>query len=88
MSLASPRQKITSALLGENMPTITPQFFSAKGTVRAAPITLREIAIEGMVLHNVAASCCVTGEALLGMSALERLNFTIGSGWMSMALKN
>jgi clan AA aspartic protease (TIGR02281 family) len=61
---------------------------TANGTVRTAPITLREIAIEGMVLHNVRASCCVTGEALLGMSALERLNFTIGSGWMSMALKN
>ena len=61
---------------------------TANGTVRAAPITLREIAIEGMVLNNVRASCCVTGEALLGMSALERLNFTIGSGWMSLALKN
>jgi aspartyl protease family protein len=61
---------------------------TANGTVRRAPITLREIAIEGMVLHDVRASCCVTGEALLGMSALERLNFTIVNGWMSLALKN
>ena len=65
----------------------TGQAHTASGSVRTAPIMLSEITIEGNVLRNVAASCCVTGESLLGMSALERFSFTMNNGLMVLSPK-
>jgi clan AA aspartic protease (TIGR02281 family) len=65
----------------------TGQAHTANGPRPAAPITLSEITIEGTVLRNVRASCCVTGESLLGMSALERFNFTMNNGLMVLSPK-
>ena len=61
---------------------------TANGTVRKAPITLPEITIEGFVLRNIPAACCVTGISLLGMSALERLSFKMNNGWMFLSPKS
>ena len=61
---------------------------SANGPMRTAPVTLPEINIEGIVLHNVRASCCFTGVSMLGMSALERFSFTINNGWMFVSPKS
>jgi len=61
---------------------------TANGTVRKAPITLPEITIEGFVLRNIPAACCVTGISLLGMSALERLSFKMDNGWMFLSRKS
>jgi clan AA aspartic protease (TIGR02281 family) len=63
----------------------TGQAHTANGTVRTAPFTLPQITVEGFVLRDVRASCCVTGESLLGMSALERLIFKIDGGWMFLS---
>jgi aspartyl protease family protein len=60
---------------------------TANGTVQSAPIMLSEITVEGTVLRNVRASCCVTGDSLLGMSALERFSFTMNNGWMFLLAK-
>ena len=65
----------------------TGQAHTANGPRPAAPITLSEITIEGTVLRNVRASCCVTGVSLLGMSALERFNFTMNNGLMVLSPK-
>jgi len=54
------------------------------GPTRMAPLTLSEIAIEGIVLRNVRASCCITGDSLLGMPALGRLSVRMQNGWMSL----
>jgi clan AA aspartic protease (TIGR02281 family) len=63
----------------------TSQTHTANGTVRSALFTLPEVTVEGFVLRDVRASCCVTGESLLGMSALERLIFKIDGGWMFLS---
>ena len=65
----------------------TGQAHTANGPRPTAPITLSEITIEGTVLRNVRASCCVTGVSLLGMSALERFNFTMNNGLMVLSPK-
>ena len=66
----------------------TGQAHTANGPRPAAPITLSEITIEGTVLRNVRASCCVTGVSLLGMSALERFSFTMNNGLMVLSPKS
>ena len=66
----------------------THETHTANGSVRSARITLSEITIEGTVLRNVAASCCVTGTGLLGMSALERFSFTMNNGLMVLSPKS
>src|SRR5262249_20384769 len=43
---------------------------TANGVVQDKEFLLPEITVEGFVLRNVPASCCVTGTSLLGMSAL------------------
>ena len=63
----------------------TDQTHTANGTVRTARFTLPEITVEGFVLRDVRASCCITGESLLGMSALDRLIFKIDGGWMFLS---
>jgi clan AA aspartic protease (TIGR02281 family) len=60
---------------------------TANGSRRMAPLTLSEITIEGIVLRNVRASCCITGDSLLGMSALERLSVGMQNGWISLSPK-
>ena len=54
----------------------------ANGTILTSIFTLPEITVEGVVLHNITASCCVIGESLLGMSALEQFEVTFRNGWM------
>ena len=66
----------------------TGEAHTANGPVRSAPIMLSEITIEGTVLRNVPASCCVTGMGLLGMSALERFSFTMNNGLMVLSPKS
>ena len=66
----------------------THETHTANGSVRSARITLSEITIEGTVLRNVPASCCVTGTGLLGMSALERFSFTMNNGLMFLSPKS
>ena len=66
----------------------THETHTANGSVRSARITLSEITIEGTVLRNVPASCCVTGTGLLGMSALERFSFTMNNGLMVLSPKS
>ena len=66
----------------------THETHTANGSVRSARITLSEITIEGTVLRNVPASCCVTGIGLLGMSALERFSFTMNNGLMVLSPKS
>jgi aspartyl protease family protein len=58
---------------------------TANGPRQAAPITLSEITIEGIILRNVPASCCVTGTSLLGMSALGQLGLEMKDGWMLLS---
>jgi clan AA aspartic protease (TIGR02281 family) len=58
---------------------------TANGPRQAAPITLSEITIEGIMLRNVPASCCVTGTSLLGMSALGQLGVEMKDGWMLLS---
>ena len=65
----------------------TDQAHTANGSMRSAPIMLSEITVEGTVLRNVRASCCVTGDSLLGMSALERFSFTMNNGLMVLSPK-
>jgi Flp pilus assembly protein CpaB len=60
---------------------------TANGPRQAAPVTLSEITIEGIVLRNVPASCCVTGTSLLGMSALGQLGLEMKDGWMFLSPK-
>ena len=60
--------------IGINPQTLqfTEEAGTANGVVRQAPIMLSEITIEGIVLRNVLASCCVAStDSLLGMSALN-----------------
>ena len=66
----------------------THETHTANGSVRSARIMLSEITIEGTVLRNVPASCCVTGIGLLGMSALERFSFTMNNGLMVLSPKS
>jgi clan AA aspartic protease (TIGR02281 family) len=61
---------------------------TANGPMRKAPVTLPEITIEGFVLRDIPAACCVTGISLLGMSALERLSFKMNNGWMFLSRKS
>jgi len=61
---------------------------TANGVVPSASMLLSEITVEGVVLRNVPASCCVTGVSLLGMSALRRFSFTMNNGWMYLTPKN
>ena len=61
---------------------------TANGPRQAAPVTLSEITIEGIVLRNVPASCCVTGTSLLGMSALGQLGLEMKDGWMFLSPKS
>jgi clan AA aspartic protease (TIGR02281 family) len=57
---------------------------TANGTRSTSIFVLSEITVEGFVLHSITASCCVTGESLLGMSALSRLEITFRKGWMML----
>jgi pilus assembly protein CpaB len=61
---------------------------TANGMILSAPIPLPEITIEGIVLRNVPASCCVTGTSLLGMSALEQLDLEMKDGRMLLSPKS
>jgi clan AA aspartic protease (TIGR02281 family) len=61
---------------------------TANGVMPRASILLSEITVEGVVLRNVPASCCVTGVSLLGMSALKRFSFTMNNGWMYLTPRN
>jgi clan AA aspartic protease (TIGR02281 family) len=61
---------------------------TANGLREAAPVTLSELTVEGIVLRNLPASCCVTGPSLLGMSALEQLGLEIKDGWMFLSPKS
>src|SRR5262249_28195419 len=58
---------------------------TANGVVQAKQFLLPEITVEGFVLRNVPASCCVTGTSLLGMSALGQLGFEMKDGWMFLS---
>jgi clan AA aspartic protease (TIGR02281 family) len=60
---------------------------TANGQTAAKCFVLPEITVQGFVLHNVEASCCMPGNgaALLGMSALERFAVTFNDGWMTLA---
>jgi len=53
---------------------------TANGTKSISVFVLSEITVVGIVLHDVTASCCTTGESLLGMSALSRLNISFIEG--------
>lgn len=56
---------------------------TANGNAKSKCFILPEITVEGFVLHNVPASCCVTGdESLLGMSVLSRFALSFNNGWM------
>jgi clan AA aspartic protease (TIGR02281 family) len=58
---------------------------TANGNAKSKCFVLPEITIEGFVLRNVQASCCVTGdESLLGMSALSRFAVSFNDGWMTL----
>jgi len=61
---------------------------TANGVVPSASMLLSEITVEGVVLRNVPASCCVAAVSLLGMSALRRFSFTMNNGWMYLTPKN
>jgi pilus assembly protein CpaB len=61
---------------------------TANGSVQSASVTLPEITIEGIVLRDVRASCCVTGVSLLGMSALGQLGLEMKDGWMFLSPKS
>jgi Flp pilus assembly protein CpaB len=61
---------------------------TANGSVQSASITLPEITIEGIVLRDIRASCCVTGVSLLGMSALGQLGLEMKDGWMFLSPKS
>ena len=62
---------------------------TANGPKQVAPVTLPEVSIEGIVLRNLPAHCCVTSTtSLLGMSALGRLGLEIKDGWMILSPKS
>jgi clan AA aspartic protease (TIGR02281 family) len=61
---------------------------TANGVVQDKQFLLPEITVEGFVLRNVPASCCVTGTSLLGMSALGQLGFQMKDGWMFLSPKS
>jgi len=74
---------------------VDPQFLpvngkaqTANGVVQVKQFLLPEITVEGFVLRNVPASCCVTGTSLLGMSALGQLGFEMKDEWMSLSPKS
>jgi pilus assembly protein CpaB len=66
----------------------TDKSYTANGPRHMAPVTLSEITIEGIVLRNVPASCCVSGNSLLGMSALGQLGLEMKDGWMVLSPKS
>jgi clan AA aspartic protease (TIGR02281 family) len=59
---------------------------TANGTKSGTCFVLPEITVEGIVLRDVPASCCVTGNNLLGLSALKRFNVSFTKGWMVLSL--
>jgi clan AA aspartic protease (TIGR02281 family) len=61
---------------------------TANGVVQDKQFVLPEITVEGFVLRNVPASCCVTGTSLLGMSALGQLGLQMKDGWMFLSPKS
>jgi clan AA aspartic protease (TIGR02281 family) len=66
----------------------THEAHTANGTVPSAGITLPEITIEGILLRDIGASCCITGTSLLGMSALGRLSVEMQNGSMFLSPRN
>jgi clan AA aspartic protease (TIGR02281 family) len=59
---------------------------TANGERHSTCFVLPEITVEGIILRDVPASCCVTGNNLLGLSALKRFNVTFNKGWMVLSL--
>lgn len=66
---------------------VTGEAVTADGALPTKDFVLPEITIEGFVLRNVRASCCVT-TSLLGMSALGQLGFEMKDGWLFLSPKN
>jgi clan AA aspartic protease (TIGR02281 family) len=59
---------------------------TANGKATRKCFILPKITVEGFVLHEVEASCCVTmADTLLGMSVLNRFAVSFHDGWMTLA---
>ena len=76
--------------IGINPQTLQPTHESStpNGMLQTTEIILPEMIVEGIVLYNVSALCCITGGSLLGMSALKQLKVEMNNNWLTLSPKN
>lgn len=58
---------------------------TANGAITASHVVVPSVTVSGITLRDVRIAIGVTGETLIGMSFLGRLQLRMGSGTMSMS---
>ncbi|UCV24619.1 retropepsin-like aspartic protease [Ferribacterium limneticum] len=57
---------------------------TAAGTISTVSVVVPMVEVAGVKLHNVRVTVGITGEPLIGMSFLSRVNMTMGTGVLAM----